>query len=164
MGDQVWSRRSFLKGLVVGHLLLVGCTPAPKQIVGVERTAGGVGKVLIAPCPGYVAQVVGVSADKGAPRWSVWNSPGTRDVSEVEFFRAPDGWRVSKASLTDLKTGDDTFSAGVMGGIAGRGLNGDVTFDLDRFEGLGDGEVIVGDNKVVKRADFMKADSDRCEP
>ncbi|MDA5281983.1 hypothetical protein [Streptomyces sp. Isolate_45] len=157
-------RETFLKGSIFCCFLLAGCTPAPKQIVGVERMEGGVGKVLIAPCPGYVAQLVGISAHKGAPRWSVWNSPGTRDVSEVEFFRAPDGWRVSKASLADLKTGDVTFSAGVMGGIGGRGLNGDVTFDLKRFEGLGDGEVIVGNNKVVRRTDFMKVGSGRCEP
>ncbi|MER5773561.1 hypothetical protein ABT144_04515 [Streptomyces sp. NPDC002039] len=146
-----------------GCLVLVGCSPAPKPIVGVERTADGSAKVLIVPCPGYVPDQVSVAAAEGMPRWSISNVVG-KGASEIEFFRVPEGWRISTDAVFDLKTTDARYIVGVMGGVGARAVNAQLAFDLDRLEALEAGEVLVRGGKTVKREDFLKPDSDRCEP
>lgn len=39
-----------------------------------------------------------------------------------------------------------------------------MSFDLDEVAALEEGEVLASGGKTVKREDFLKPDSDRCEP
>ncbi|MER5773560.1 hypothetical protein ABT144_04510 [Streptomyces sp. NPDC002039] len=148
---------------VLACLVLVGCSPAPKPIVTVERSGEAAIRLLITPCPGYVPMQVFVSPDAGVPHWSAFNDRGGTGPYEIELLKAPDGWSAGPSKLAKFESGI-TYEVNVMGGHGSRGVGGDVSFDLDQLAALEEGEVLASEGKTVKREDFLKPDSDRCEP
>ncbi|GLV87960.1 hypothetical protein Slala03_76490 [Streptomyces lavendulae subsp. lavendulae] len=154
--------------LIVGTTA-AGCSPAPKSLLAVERTSTGRARVLIAPCPGYKAQVISAFSSGGTveyKRWSIINDAMGGSLDSVELFSAPPGWSVTRSDLNELKDGGE-YTVVLNGGSNGYGLDGEITFTPDRFGALKAGEVIARDgkgSKTVKRADFMKKDAERCTP
>ncbi|MCC5575899.1 hypothetical protein IMZ11_09635 [Microtetraspora sp. AC03309] len=151
----------------------VACgTPAPKGILAVERAQDGGVRLLLADCPGYVAQDVSVIADTDDDSelvdWSVHNSGRTSSVRDIQVFQGPpEGWRTTGDTLTALREGVP-YVANVNGNVGGRGLRGRVPFTVEDLKGLGSGEVLTwnGGDKNVKtdRDDFLHGDPDRCKP
>ncbi|MFD0375699.1 hypothetical protein [Streptomyces sp. NPDC127112] len=147
----------------------VGCSPAPKALLAVERTDMGGARVLVAPCPEYSAQllsVAGSGGNIGFKRWAIVNDAMGGPLDSVELFSAPQGWSVAESELSDLK-GGRTYTVVLDGGVRGMGLDGEVSFTPDRFEALKPGQVLVRDGKgarTIKKSEFMKNDSGRCTP
>ncbi|MEU3404591.1 hypothetical protein ABZ766_11660 [Streptomyces sp. NPDC006670] len=149
--------------------MAVGCSPAPKALLAIERTEAGGARVLVAPCPEYSAQLISLSSSGGTTgfkRWSLVNDAMGGPLDSVELFSALQGWSVAEAELSDLKGGRE-YTVVLDGGVKGRGLDGEITFTPDGFEALKAGQVLVRDgkgSKVTKKSEFMKKDGDRCTP
>lgn len=147
----------------------VGCTPAPKALVAVERTDTGRARVLVAPCPEYTAQMFSVFSSGGTigyKRWFLISDAMGGPLDSVELFSAPQGWSVTRSELSDLKGGGE-YTVVLVGGVRGRGLGGEISFTPDEFEALKAGQVLVRDgkgSKVAKKSEFMKKNGDRCTP
>ncbi|TQS28279.1 hypothetical protein [Microbispora sp. KK1-11] len=146
-------------------------TPAPKGVLGVERTEDGGVRLLLADCPGYAARDFSVLEDTeggDTMSWSVHNGGAGAAVRDVRAFQAPpEGWRSTDDSLTALREGVP-YVATVNGFVNGRNLRGRVPFTAADLAGLGGGQVLAwagGDDTVKTGRDaFLRADPDRCRP
>lgn len=149
--------------------LAVGCTPAPKELLAVERTQGGGARVLIAPCADFdVLQFSAFSEGNsgGYPRWAVINDAMRGPLTEIDLFSAPQGWSVTEETLRDVRAAGK-YTMTLDGAVHGRGLDGRISFTSSQFESLPPGEVLVADNgsaKSTQKSNFMKEDSGRCKP
>ncbi|MFJ2558734.1 MULTISPECIES: hypothetical protein [unclassified Streptomyces] len=149
-----------------------GCSPAPKGILAVERAEGGGVRLLLASCPGYLAQNFSVLADVPGDtlvNWMVSNTSWTESVGSMRVFGPlPKGWRSASGNLLTELRGGVPYSASVRGSMGNRGLDDMVDFTLADLDGLKDEQVLIaedgGGNKTVDREDFLRADSDKCEP
>ncbi|QIQ05395.1 hypothetical protein [Streptomyces liangshanensis] len=151
-------------------LLGAGCTPGPKGVLAVERTADGEVGLLVAECPGYQARIFSVLADdegEALLSWAVFNLSRTKSLGGVRLFApAPEGWETDRDNLKKLAEGVP-YVAKVDGSVRERGLDGRVAFTLDDLDGVKKGQVLIADGdgaKAVDREDFLRPDSDRCEP
>ncbi|MER5869422.1 hypothetical protein [Streptomyces sp. NPDC002044] len=150
-------------------LAVVGCTPAPRALIAVERTESGHARVLTAGCPEYVALQFSVSSSGGSvghKRWAISSGAMGGPLDTVDVFSTPSGWRAYRSDLSDLKGGSE-YTVAMNGAVRGRGLDGHLSFAPDQFEALKAGEVLVtedGETEVVSRSDFLKKDDRRCAP
>ncbi|RKS97220.1 hypothetical protein BX286_7034 [Streptomyces sp. 3211.6] len=167
-----WSKKRAAATVAAGSIMAataVGCSPAPKALLAVERTDTGGARVLIAPCPEYSAQMLSVSSSGGTigfKRWSLVNDAMGGPLDSVELFSKPKGWSVAESELSDLKGGRE-YTVVLVGGVRGRGLGGEISFTPDEFVALKPGQVLVRDgkgSKAAKKSEFMKKNSDRCTP
>ncbi|MFD8978425.1 hypothetical protein [Streptomyces sp. NPDC059564] len=147
---------------------LMGCGPAPKSLLAVERAEGGGVRLLIASCADYDVDYVSVFLDSDAAdeSWRLSNRSSLGAPGQIELFEPLDGWMVDqKSNLTELRT-PGTYVAKVDGAITSRGLNGRVSFTLASLEKLDAGKVISGTrgDQVMGRSDFLKPSPDRCKP
>lgn len=155
--------------VALAALAAVGCTPAPRALIAVERTESGQARVLTASCPEYVALQFSVSSSGGRvghKRWAISNGAMGGPLDTVDVFSIPPGWRAYRSDLTDLEGGGE-YTVAMSGAVRGRGLDGHLSFTPDQFAALKAGEVLVtddGDTEVVSRADFLKRDDRRCAP
>ncbi|MFD0375700.1 hypothetical protein [Streptomyces sp. NPDC127112] len=149
--------------------LVVGCSPAPKSTLAVERTEEGKARVLIAPCPEYDAlqfSIFSKGGSVGFHSWAISNNAMRGQLAEIELFSAPTGWSVTEEGLKSIDAAE-SYTIHLDGSVRGRGLDGKISFTPDRFEALKPGQVLVRDGKgakTVKKSEFMKKDSDRCTP
>ncbi|MER5932478.1 hypothetical protein [Streptomyces sp. NPDC002054] len=167
----MWNGRK-LAFLPAGVALLLSgmaaCSPVPKPLLAAERTETGQVRVLIAPCPDY--DVLGLSVflndNIGEPEiWTARSKLRSGSPGQVELFTPPEGWLVSQSSLADTSR-PGRYVIDVDGAVNKWSLDGEVAFTAEEFQRLENGKVITGtrDGEVMDRTEFMKPDSDRCEP
>lgn len=161
-------RTTPLIGVILLAQWLVGCGPAPESLLAVERTESGGTRLLVAPCPAYNIHDVSVLRDievDPLELWSVVRDGPNGSPSQIDLFTAPSGYSVDDARLTSLQ-GPEAYSAEVRGTVGTHNLRGEVRFTVEQLGKLGAGKVLTGTkgDKVMDRAKFLKASSDRCEP
>lgn len=157
--------------ILIGCGMMYGataCTPEPKAILAVERSAAGAPRLLVAPCSGYRARSLSVFHDGNSDHsnsWRLFSVGGSKSIDAVDFLVTPPGWEVDESTLPELRE-SEKYTAKIDGSIKGKGLDGRISFTLEDLQSLGDGEVLAGawDTRVVSRADFLKGGSKQCKP
>lgn len=121
-----------LLGAVLLAQLVVGCSPAPKALLAVERTETGGTRLLMAPCPDFRFRSVTVFHDyDDGPQIKTWTVSRERmagSFEQIDLFTPPKGFKVTEETLTSLENYGE-YIAGVDGSVEGEGsLRGELHF------------------------------------
>jgi hypothetical protein len=153
---------SFLSMLI--FLGVVGCTPGPQPVVGVDLIPSGDLQIHTAPCRGGAATQYAVygrkeNADNSAQFWIVTRRSKNYMKSKITAFNAPpNGWNMSRRGDNSLH-GNYVYDVYVEMTDGRRLRNGEIHFSISDLRNIPQGGILVrvdDRNKVMTYYDFKK--------